>query len=257
MPALAAWTAFLLCRRLTRSSWASLAGGYLFGFSTYVLAAELTHIFSAAVFLVPVAALLVRPVRRRRSSRPRARPRGWASCSPRRCCSRRSSSSRSRWRSPPASSSRSCSCRWSRPRLRAPRPSPRRPPMPWRRCSPLPSSTSSSAAGGPRRARRRSSPTSRTSSSRRWRRSAAGGAATSRALAGEQRRARHLPRRAAARGRRALRLAAAAQPAGRFLLAGFLLAVFCSLGSLADGERPRGSTLPWMPPRSAGRSSGT
>ena len=33
------------------SSWASLAGGYLFGFSTYVLSAELTHIFSAAVFL--------------------------------------------------------------------------------------------------------------------------------------------------------------------------------------------------------------
>src|SRR5262249_20843976 len=59
MPALAAWTAFLLCRRLTGSSWAALAGGYLFGFSTYVLSAELTHIFSAAVFLLPVAALLI------------------------------------------------------------------------------------------------------------------------------------------------------------------------------------------------------
>jgi hypothetical protein len=59
MPALAAWTAFLLCRRLTRSNWAALAGGYLFGFSTYVLAAELTHIFSAVVFLLPVAALLI------------------------------------------------------------------------------------------------------------------------------------------------------------------------------------------------------
>ena len=60
MPALSAWTAFLLCRRVTRGAlWPSLAGGYLFGFSTYILSAELTHIFSAAVFLVPVAALLV------------------------------------------------------------------------------------------------------------------------------------------------------------------------------------------------------
>jgi hypothetical protein len=59
MPALAAWTAFLLCRRLTRAAWPSLAGGFLFGFSTYVLAAESTHIFTAAVFLLPVIALLV------------------------------------------------------------------------------------------------------------------------------------------------------------------------------------------------------
>ena len=60
MPVLAAWTAFLLCRRVTGGAgWPSLAGGYLFGFSTYILAAELTHIFSAAVFLLPVAALLV------------------------------------------------------------------------------------------------------------------------------------------------------------------------------------------------------
>jgi hypothetical protein len=60
MPAVAAWTAFLLCKRVTGdAAWPSLAGGYLFGFSTYILAAELTHIFSAAVFLLPVAALLV------------------------------------------------------------------------------------------------------------------------------------------------------------------------------------------------------
>jgi hypothetical protein len=60
MPALAAWTAFLLCRRVTHgAAWPSLAGGYLFGFSTYILSAELTHIFSAAVFLLPVAALFV------------------------------------------------------------------------------------------------------------------------------------------------------------------------------------------------------
>ena len=39
--------------------WPSLAGGYIFGFSSYLMAAELTHIHTAAVFLVPVAALLV------------------------------------------------------------------------------------------------------------------------------------------------------------------------------------------------------
>ncbi len=60
MPALAAWTAFLLCRRLTSGAvWAALAGGYIFGFSAYVLSAGLTHIHTAAVFLLPVAAHLV------------------------------------------------------------------------------------------------------------------------------------------------------------------------------------------------------
>src|SRR6185437_208372 len=37
LPALAAWTAFLLCRHVTRSLWASLVGGYLFGFSSYMI----------------------------------------------------------------------------------------------------------------------------------------------------------------------------------------------------------------------------
>jgi hypothetical protein len=32
LPALAAWTAYLLCRELTGSMWASIVGGYLFGF---------------------------------------------------------------------------------------------------------------------------------------------------------------------------------------------------------------------------------
>ncbi len=59
MPALDAFAAFLLCRHVTRSTWASLAGGYLFGFSTYVLAGTLDHIHTTAVFLVPLAALLV------------------------------------------------------------------------------------------------------------------------------------------------------------------------------------------------------
>jgi hypothetical protein len=60
MPALAAWTAFLLCRRLTGGAiWPSLAGGYVFGFSAYLMSAELTHVHTAAVFLLPVAAHLV------------------------------------------------------------------------------------------------------------------------------------------------------------------------------------------------------
>ncbi len=60
MPALAAWTAFLLCRRVTNGAiWPSLAGGYIFGFSAYVMSAELTHIHTAAVFLLPVAAHLI------------------------------------------------------------------------------------------------------------------------------------------------------------------------------------------------------
>jgi hypothetical protein len=59
MPALAATTAFLLCRRLTRSFWPSLAGGYLFGFSSYMLGHELGHLHATSVFLVPLVTLVV------------------------------------------------------------------------------------------------------------------------------------------------------------------------------------------------------
>ena len=59
MPALAAWTAFLLCRHITRATWPSLAGGYLFGFSTYMLGGVLAHIHTTSVFLVPLAVLVV------------------------------------------------------------------------------------------------------------------------------------------------------------------------------------------------------
>ena len=57
LPALAAWTAFRLCRHLTRSFWASVAGGFLFGFSSYLTAQELGHLHMTSVFLVPLAAL--------------------------------------------------------------------------------------------------------------------------------------------------------------------------------------------------------
>jgi hypothetical protein len=60
LPALAAWTAFLLCRYLTASWWASLAGGYLFGFSSYMLAHMTAgHANLMSVFLVPLVALTV------------------------------------------------------------------------------------------------------------------------------------------------------------------------------------------------------
>ena len=59
MPALAAWTAYLLCRHVTRSTWASVVGGYLFGFSSYMLGQEQGHLHMTAVFLVPLVPLVV------------------------------------------------------------------------------------------------------------------------------------------------------------------------------------------------------
>jgi hypothetical protein len=59
LPALAAWTAYLLCRYLTRSFWPSLVGGYLFGFSAFVLDQMPGHLQMTAVFLIPVVALIV------------------------------------------------------------------------------------------------------------------------------------------------------------------------------------------------------
>jgi hypothetical protein len=59
LPALAAWTAFLLCRYLSGSWWPSLAGGYLFGFSSYMLGQTRGHMHMTAVLLVPLVALVV------------------------------------------------------------------------------------------------------------------------------------------------------------------------------------------------------
>ena len=59
MPALAAWTAFLLCRRLTRSFWPSLAGGYLFGFSPYLFGQSEGHMHETSEFLIPLVALVI------------------------------------------------------------------------------------------------------------------------------------------------------------------------------------------------------
>jgi hypothetical protein len=59
LPALSAWTAFLLCRHVARSYWPSLVGGYLFGFSSYELGHLQGHLHMSSVFLVPLVALVV------------------------------------------------------------------------------------------------------------------------------------------------------------------------------------------------------
>jgi hypothetical protein len=59
MPALAGWTCFLLCRQLTASFWTSLAGGYLFGFSSYILGQQEGHLNLTSVFLIPLVALAI------------------------------------------------------------------------------------------------------------------------------------------------------------------------------------------------------
>jgi hypothetical protein len=58
-PAGAAWTAFLLCRHLTRRTGPSLVGGALFGFSSYVTGETINHVNLALIALLPLAALLV------------------------------------------------------------------------------------------------------------------------------------------------------------------------------------------------------
>jgi hypothetical protein len=58
-PAVGAWTAFLLCRYLTNSIWAALAGGYLFGFSSYAVAHEYGGHLNLGVYLLPLAALVL------------------------------------------------------------------------------------------------------------------------------------------------------------------------------------------------------
>ena len=59
LPALSAWTAFLLCRHLTRSFWPSVVGGYLFGFSSYMIGQTEGHMHMTSVFLLPLIVLVV------------------------------------------------------------------------------------------------------------------------------------------------------------------------------------------------------
>ena len=58
-PVLSAWLTFRLCRYVTGRWGPSLVGGYVFGFSSYVLAHMLGHPNLILVFLVPAAVHLV------------------------------------------------------------------------------------------------------------------------------------------------------------------------------------------------------
>jgi hypothetical protein len=56
---LAAFAAFLLCRRVTGGAfWPSVLGGYIFGFSPYMLGQVLAHLVLILIFPVPLIALL-------------------------------------------------------------------------------------------------------------------------------------------------------------------------------------------------------
>jgi hypothetical protein len=57
-PPLAAWTAFILCRRVSGASWPSLVGGYVFGFSPFLLSHLLGQLVIAMVFLLPLIVLV-------------------------------------------------------------------------------------------------------------------------------------------------------------------------------------------------------
>jgi pimeloyl-ACP methyl ester carboxylesterase len=58
-PALAAWSAYLLCRHLTRDLVAALIGGWAFGFSSYLLGQTLNHVNLALVWALPLIVLVV------------------------------------------------------------------------------------------------------------------------------------------------------------------------------------------------------
>lgn len=56
-PVLDAWAAFVLCRHLSRSWWAALLGGYLYGFSAFVLdGLRFGHLHLTLVFCAPLLA---------------------------------------------------------------------------------------------------------------------------------------------------------------------------------------------------------
>ncbi len=56
---LAGWAAYLMCRRITRSFWPSIAGGYLFGLSTYMVNQMQGHVNLVLVFPIPLCFYLV------------------------------------------------------------------------------------------------------------------------------------------------------------------------------------------------------
>ena len=57
--ALAGWCAFILCRYLSGEYWAALVGGYVFGFSAYMLGQTAAHLDLILTFPIPLFALLL------------------------------------------------------------------------------------------------------------------------------------------------------------------------------------------------------
>ncbi len=70
-PVLAAMSGYALCRFLTGRLWPSVAGGCVYGFSSYELGQLTSHLQVALIFLVPLVVLLV--VRRQAGRTSRAR----------------------------------------------------------------------------------------------------------------------------------------------------------------------------------------
>jgi hypothetical protein len=66
IPALNGWAAFALCRGLDARYPAAVLGGYLFGFSTYVMSQDAAHPHAALVVALPLAVLLVAMFQRER-----------------------------------------------------------------------------------------------------------------------------------------------------------------------------------------------
>jgi hypothetical protein len=58
-PALEAWGAFLLCRLVGASNWSAFIGGYVFGFSPYVIGQIVGgHLFLTFVVWIPLIVYL-------------------------------------------------------------------------------------------------------------------------------------------------------------------------------------------------------
>jgi hypothetical protein len=58
-PTAAAFSTFLLCRYVTGQFWPSILGGYVFGFSQYMLAHMLAHVCLMFIFPIPLVGYLV------------------------------------------------------------------------------------------------------------------------------------------------------------------------------------------------------
>jgi hypothetical protein len=58
-PVLAALSSFILCRHLCRRFWPALTGGYIFGFSSYMIGQMRGHLHMVMIFPVPLAVYLV------------------------------------------------------------------------------------------------------------------------------------------------------------------------------------------------------